>query len=285
MSLTLGTPGNSGQQLRPVSTGAAVDSRIFDTLRGLVAEGRSVVLATVISTSRSVPRRAGAKMLIVDDGRQIGTVGGGEMEARMANEAIGCLTDGQSRLVDYRLVDPNSGDPGVCGGDVTIYLEPYMPPSTIFVIGCGHVGKAVVELASWLGFDVVASDDRSDIAQGLAEELPENSAVDVRPGPLSEVLNNLPLGPRDHAVVVTRNVQVDVANLPLLLATNVGRVGVMGSIRRWDTTRNALLDLGVTEMDLERIVSPIGVEIGAETPEEIALSILAQVVGLRQTPN
>ncbi len=275
--------GDDEPRPRPALTGGTVDPRILDSLHGLVSEGRSVVLATVIATSRSVPRRAGAKMLVVDDGRRIGTVGGGEMEARVADEAAACLADGRSRLLDYRLVDPGAGDPGVCGGDVTIHLEPHMPPSTVLVIGCGHVGRAVVDLAAWLGFHVVATDDRSDVADGLADGLPAGSTVEVRSGDLSEVLAGVRLGPDDHAVVVTRNAQVDVADLPHLLATGVGTIGVMGSLRRWDTTRQALLDGGADEADLARVTSPVGVEIGAETPEEIAVSILAQVVGHRRT--
>ncbi|MEC9425541.1 MAG: XdhC family protein [Actinomycetota bacterium] len=267
---------------RPDLPEGSADPHILDNLRGLLSEGRSVVLATVIATTRSVPRHTGAKMLIVDDGRQIGSIGGGEMESRVLEEAAGCLADRNPRILDYQLLDPNAGDPGVCGGEVTIYLEPHMPPPTLLVIGCGHVGRAVVNLASWLGFHVVANDDRIDVARELADGLPSHSGVQVLPGTLAEVLGGLRLTDNDYGVVVTRNVEVDIQNLPHLLATDVGRVGVMGSRRRWDTTKNSLLDAGVSEADLERVTSPIGIDIGAETPEEIAVSILAQVVDHRR---
>jgi len=267
---------------RPDLPEGSADPHILDNLRGLLSEGRSVVVATVIATTRSVPRHTGAKMLIVDDGRQIGSIGGGEMESRVLEEAAGCLADRNPRILDYQLLDPNAGDPGVCGGEVTIYLEPHMPPPTLLVIGCGHVGRAVVNLASWLGFHVVANDDRIDVARELADGLPSHSGVQVLPGTLAEVLGGLRLTDNDYGVVVTRNVEVDIQNLPHLLATDVGRVGVMGSRRRWDTTKNSLLDAGVSEADLERVTSPIGMDIGAETPEEIAVSILAQVVDHRR---
>ena len=267
---------------RPDLPEGSADPHILDNLRGLLSEGRSVVLATVIATTRSVPRHSGAKMLIVDDGRQIGSIGGGEMESRVLEEAAGCLADRNPRILDYQLLDPNAGDPGVCGGEVTIYLEPHMPPPTLLVIGCGHVGRAVVNLASWLGFHVIANDDRIDVARELADGLPSHSGVQVLPGTLAEVLGGLRLTDNDYGVVVTRNVEVDIQNLPHLLATDVGRVGVMGSRRRWDTTKNSLLDAGVSEADLERVTSPIGMDIGAETPEEIAVSILAQVVDHRR---
>ena len=157
-----------------------------------------------------------------------------------------------------------------------------MPPPTLIVIGCGHVGRAVVSLASWLGFNVIANDDRIDVARELADGLPAHSGVQVLPGTLADVLGDLHLTDNDYGVVVTRNVEVDIQNLPHLLATDVGRVGVMGSRRRWDTTKRSLLDAGVSEADLERVTSPIGMDIGAETPEEIAVSILAQVVDHRR---
>ena len=283
MSPTADIPDDRDPRPRPALLDGAVDPHILNNLRGLLADGQSAVLATIISTTRSVPRRTGAKMLVVDDGRRIGSVGGGEMESRVSEEAVDCLADGCSRLLEYRLVDPGAGDPGICGGEVTIYLEPHMPPPTILVIGCGHVGRAVVDLASWLGFHVVATDDRFDVAEELTEGLPGGSGVVVRPGALADVLVDLRLGADDHAVVVTRNVQIDIENLPHLLATEVGTVGVMGSQRRWDTTRKSLLDAGVSEVNLERVTSPIGIEISAETPEEIAVSILAQVVDRQRT--
>lgn len=250
----------------------ATDPRILDHLGSLLAEGHRVVLATVVATSRSVPRHPGAKMLITGDDLRIGTVGGGEMEARVAAEAKAALADGLSRLLDYRLVDPEDGDPGVCGGEVTIHLEPHMPPATVLVIGCGHVGRAVVDLARWLGYRVVATDDRAE----AAGDIPGADLIVV--GSITEVLEQVALSPRDHAVVVTRNTDLDVANLPHLLATTVGTIGVMGSVRRWKATRSALEDSGMASEDLDRVTSPIGMDLGAETPEEIAVSIMAQIL-------
>ena len=282
-----GLPDDWMSRDRPLLTKGAVDPQILDHLRALLDNGRSAVLATVIATSHSVPRRAGAKMLIADDGSQIGTVGGGEMEARVTDEAATCLANGQARLVEYRLVDPGVGDPGVCGGSVTIHLEPHMPQPTVLVIGCGHVGRAVVDLAQWLGYRVVATDDRLEVAAELADRLSTDStsnAVRVHGGTLRDLLADLQLGPNDYAVAVTRNAQIDVANLPHLLATPVGSIGVMGSLRRWKTTQSALTTAGVEIGDLTRVTSPVGMEIGAETPEEIAVSILAQVVSHRRVP-
>jgi xanthine dehydrogenase accessory factor len=256
----------------------SVSAVLLAELVDALGRGEAVVLATVVASRRSVPRRAGAKMLVYADGRQSGTVGGGEMEARVVAEAVAALTDGTARLLDYALLDPGAGDPGVCGGEVSIYLEPHMPPGTIYVVGCGHVGRAVADLAHWLGFRVVATDDRPELA--TPDALPNADVVVA--GPIEEVLAAAPITADTHVVVVTRNVALDRQILPILLASPARTIGVMGSARRWATTRKELAAAGLAEALIDRAVAPIGLEIGAETPEEIAVSILAEIIGARR---
>lgn len=241
-----------------------------------------VVLATVVRTERSVPRRPGTKMLVFADGRSVGTVGGGEMEARVRAEAAEALVDRRPRMLTYDLIDPSSGDPGVCGGRAEIYLEPHMPQPLLLIVGAGHVGRAVNDLANWLGFRTVVWDDRAEaIDELLAGPGPDPVATDS--GPIAEVLTRHRIDRDASVVLVTRNVALDVELLPPILATGAGYVGLMGSQRRWTTTRAKLAEAGVADPDLDRVTSPIGVEIEAETPEEIALSILAEVVANRRT--
>ncbi len=237
--------------------------------------GRRAALATVVRTDRSVPRRTGASMVIRADGSTNGSVGGGEMEARVVRAALECMRDGVPRLVNYRLIDPASGDPGVCGGEVDVYVEPYMASPTLFIIGAGHVGRAVAELATWSGWAAHVWDDRD----GLTTDLPDGATG--HSADLNEALAST-IDERSAIVIVTRNVSVDVELLPTVLATSARYIGVMGSGRRWSTTRDLLIAKGVTEAALERISTPIGLEIGAETPEEIAISILAEVVREQQ---
>lgn len=241
-----------------------------------VDRGESVVLVTVVHTDRSVPRRAGARMLVFGDGSQRGTIGGGEMESRVLAEAAEALTMGSPRFVSFDLVDPGVGDPGVCGGTVSLYLEPFMPEPDLLIIGCGHVGKAVAELGHWLGFAVTALDDRPELA--TAQQMP--TADEVLPGPLVETIPKAGITSNTHVVLVTRNLAVDLEAVPLILATPARSVGVMGSKRRWSITREKLLEGGVAEAELDRVRSPVGLEISAESPEQIAVSILAEIVQL-----
>lgn len=261
-----------------IGKGVITDHSTMSVLADSISAGRPVVLATVIRTSRSVPRRAGSKMLMWTDGTQVGTIGGGEMESRVRAEATDALNDGRSRVIDYDLLDPATGDPGVCGGTVTIHLEPFMSRPTVVVVGCGHVGRAVVDLAHWLGFRVVALDDRSELAD--PSELPNADVVVV--GSIDDALETAPVDDQTHAVLVTRSVALDLETIPPLLATPVRSIGVMGSIRRWETTSQKLRDAGVSDDALARVTAPIGIEIDAETPEEIALSIMGQIIAERR---
>ena len=241
-----------------------------------VDRGEPVVVATVVDTDRSVPRHAGSKMLVFADRRQVGTIGGGEMEARVIDTAVDVLSSGAPRLMNFDLVDPAAGDPGVCGGTITLYLEPLLPEANIVIVGCGHVGKAVADLAHWLGYRVTAIDDRVELA--TPEQVP--NADEVLAGPIAETLATARITSRTHVVLVTRNLAVDLEAIPAALATPARSIGVMGSTRRWGITSQKLIDAGVAADELERVRSPIGLEISAETPEQIAVSILAEITAL-----
>ena len=216
-------------------------------------------------------------MLIRDDGSRLGTVGGGEMESRVVDVAGEAMADGQPRLLTYRLVDPSTGDPGVCGGEMDVYVEPYMNTASLLIIGAGHVGRAVSELAQWTGWDVHLWDDRPE----QLEEL--DDAVTPHGGELSEVLADIPLDARSAIVMVTRNVPLDVELIPAVVKQPAAYIGLMGSARRWSTTKKLLIDAGCSEDEISRISTPIGLEIGAETPEQIAISIIAEVVRATST--
>jgi xanthine dehydrogenase accessory factor len=263
------------EPLTPVP-GASAGSTILTELLEAVQHRRAVALATIVATDRSVPRRAGSKMLVFAGGRTSGTIGGGEMEARVVAEALEVLVSGKSRKLVYSLVDAAAGDPGVCGGTVELFLEPHMPQPTVYVIGVGHVGQAVVELAIWLGYRVAAWDDRSDLAASVDTSTTE---VEILSGSIHEALATNPIDEHTMVVMTTRNVGLDVEILPPLLASPASFIGIMGSQRRWEITREKLAATGETETNLDRVHSPIGIDINAETPVEIAVSILAEVIG------
>ncbi len=253
------------------------DGSILAELLDAQAKGTPVVLATVVKARGSVPRHAGSKMLVYADGQIRGTIGGGEMESRVIQEALEALADGRPQVMAYSLVDPARGDPGICGGEVEIFIEPYHPPATVLIIGCGHVGRAVAHLASWLGYRVAVNDDREEL---VSEEIVPEADVYL-PGSLAEVMNSFQIHSNTYIVAVTRNVLLDRQILPLLTKTAAPYIGVIGSRRRWEETRRLLREDGLSEEHLNRFHSPIGLELNAETPQEIAVSIMAEITMIR----
>lgn len=257
--------------------GGGQDERVLRELSDAVQNGQPVVLATIVATNRSVPRHAGTKMLVYPDGRLTGTVGGGEMESRVIEEARAAFGSRRPQLLDYALLDPARGDPGVCGGEVQIYLEPYMPAHTILVVGGGHVGRAIVDLADWLGYRTVVIDDRPE--RMTEAEMPNAGHRLV--GSMTDVLADLAVTEDTSVAVVTRSVDKDAEAIPLLLDTPARYIGVMGSERRWREVQSKLAEAGLDPTRLERVHAPIGLDINAETLEEIAVSILSEIIRLR----
>lgn len=250
---------------------------IFEALSEVEKNNSSAALCTVVKSIGSTPRHVGSKMLVYPDGKFIGTVGGGELENRVLRAALESLNDGKSQSLSYTMADPSRGDPGVCGGTVEVFVEPILPTAMIVVIGGGHVGKAVVHLAKWLGFRVAVSDDRAEFCN--PESVP---GADVYyPVPMAELPKQLSVTRQTYLVVTSRGSGIDAAGMPSLLESNAAYIGVIGSKRRWLTTVKALREKGVTEEQIAKVHSPIGLELNAETPEEIAVSILAEILMLR----
>jgi xanthine dehydrogenase accessory factor len=247
---------------------------IYDKIQKLEKSGQSGILCTIVSTQGSTPRREGSKMLVYQDGKSSGTIGGGEMENRVIGEALEALSEGKPRLIKYSMVDPDRGDPGVCGGQLQIYIEPIMPKKTIVIIGGGHVGKAVTHLGKWLGFRVAVCDDRPDVA--TPDSVPE--ADQYYSDPITAIQQEIEITAWNYFVLTTRSVDVDVSILPAILDREPGYIGVIGSRRRWATTRTKLLEIGIPEDKIDLIHSPIGLDLNAETPEEIAVSIIAEIL-------
>jgi len=250
---------------------------IYQALSELEKNNESAALCTVVKSEGSTPRHVGSKMLVYLDGKFIGTVGGGELENRVIKVARESLNNRKSQTLTYTMADPSRGDPGVCGGTVEVFVEPILPPALIVVIGAGHVGKAVVHLAKWLGFRVVLSDDRTEFCN--PEAIPNADAY--YPVPMAELVNQFKVTYQTYFVVTSRGSSVDAAGLPSLLDSEAAYIGVIGSKRRCLTTVKALKEKGVAEEKIARVHSPMGLELNAETPEEIAVSIMAEIMMLK----
>jgi len=254
---------------------------MIENLYRLIAEilerGESAALCTITMSQGSTPRHMGSKMLVYENGDFTGTVGGGELEHRVLDEAWIAITDGKPRLLKYSMTDPERGDPGVCGGQVEVFVEPILPPEKIIVIGGGHVGKAVAHLAKWLGFRVAISDDRTEFC--TPEMNPD--ADEFYPVPMADLPKHVNINRQTYLILTTRGASTDIPGLPALLETRAAYIGVIGSRRRWAMTVKGVKEAGAADAKIARIHSPMGLELNAETPEEIAVSILAEIIMLR----
>jgi xanthine dehydrogenase accessory factor len=252
---------------------------VYQALATAEQQGTPCALATVIQVQGSVPRHTGSKMLIYADQTFVGTVGGGKMEALVIAEGIAVIREGSARITQYTLNDITSGDPGICGGTVQVFIEPIQIAPTLLVIGIGHVGRALAQLGKWAEFRVIACDDRAEYCS--PETLPNMDAyVICKP---HEVAAKVEITPNTYIACVTRGLPVDIDLIPSLLNTPAAYIGLIGSQRRWALTAAALQkERGLTAQQLARIHAPIGLELQAETPKEIAVSIMAEIVMSRR---
>lgn len=258
---------------------------VYSALAELADSNATAALCSVIRTQGSVPRQVGAKMLVYEDGRTVGTVGGGELEARVIARAVALLQERPAgspvplcEVVNIPLVDPSKGDAGVCGGEMDVFVETILAEPTVLVVGCGHVGKEVAALAKWLGFRVAVTDDRVE----LCNETMIPDADVYLPGLIPAALDGFEITDQTFIAAVTRGVKADADALPSLLQSKAPYVGVIGSRRRWTVAIQELRECGVPDEVIRRVHAPIGLEIGADTPREIALSIMAEILAVRK---
>ena len=254
-----------------------MQNSVFHALAELESGNQAGVFCTIVRSQGSTPRGVGSKMIVYPDGSILGTVGGGEVESRVIDEALDSLKSGTPRTLTYSMVDPQRGDPGVCGGQLEVFLEPILPNPTLILIGGGHVGKSVAHLAKWLEFRVVVCDDRPEFCN--RETIP--GADEYYPVTIEELSKKLEITSWTYIVLTTRGSNVDVEGLPFLLESPAAYIGVIGSRRRWELTQQNLINAGIKKEVLTKVHSPIGLELDAETPNEIAVSIMAEILMLR----
>lgn len=252
---------------------------LFGAIDAALAEGRPVALVTIVRAQGSTPQRVGARMLVFEDGAILGTIGGGCYEQDAAGKARLALSTGRSTLAHYDLNDDFAEEQGlVCGGQMDVFIDPLLPVPRVCVVGAGHVGYHVAHLAATVGFAVTVVDDRTAFAD--ANRFPTAERVEVAEIP--DWIASADLTPRDYLVVVTRGHREDLAALRAALSTRAAYVGLIGSKAKIARLYGMLEEEGVSRAVLEAVHAPIGLDIGAVTPQEIAVSIVAEIVAHRR---
>jgi len=260
-----------------------MDGVLFQILSEALHGTGEGVLCTVVEEIGSTPRSMGAKMWVRPDGSILGTIGGGITEHRVVTRALALLQEGGERELYRETLNATEAamDGAACGGSVAVYLEVVGRENDVLVFGAGHVGKAIAQFASLAGFRVTVWDEREEFAN--ADNIPWGRTLAC---PLNEVeARGLPFTSRTYAVIVTRGHSLDAEVVRLLDGKPAAYVGMIGSRRKIAFVRKRLLESGVSREHLDRIYQPVGLPIKAETPEEIAVSVLAEIIAVRRGAN
>jgi len=248
---------------------------IYEEIVRLKRSGEPFILATVIENSGSSPRKAGAKLLLRRDGSMLGSVGGGRVELETVGAAREALQEGSPRTLQF-VLDEEHGF--ACGGAMTVYLEPHGCAPRLVMFGAGHVGKAVAALAKGCGFHVTVVDERVECANSV--EIP--GADELVLATVKDAFELLNLSPDSFVVVATPGHLSDFDAVRGALSTEARFIGLLGSRRKREVLLKTLCDEGYSEQQRARVVTPVGMEICAETPEEIAVSIVGQLIRERR---
>jgi xanthine dehydrogenase accessory factor len=233
---------------------------------------------TVVRAQGSTPQRAGAKMLVFADGRTVGTIGGGCYESDAIGRARSAIQSGQPAFLHFELNDDFAQENGlVCGGRMDIHVDPLLPDPQLYIVGAGHVGFELGRIAAHAGFKIHVIDDREKFAS--AARFP---GANVIVEPIPEWLHRADIAPSAFVVVLTRGHTHDLDAMRALAARDLRYLGLIGSRAKVARIYSMLLEEGLPAECLERIHAPIGFEIGAVTPAEIAISILAELIAVRR---
>ncbi len=253
---------------------------VFAEIAKLRKEGRRGALATIYQVQGSIPSFEGSKILVRDDGSIVGTVGGGCVEAEVWSVAQEVMREEKPRRLHFNLNTQPEYDNGlICGGSLDIFIEPILATPTLYLFGGGHVSLYVSKIATIAGFDTVIIDDRQAFAN--QERFPEATAVHA--GNWEDIFPRLKPNEFSYLVIATRGHKGDLICLRWAITTPARYIGMIGSKRKLIEFYQVLEKEGVPTEKLERVYSPVGLDIGALTPQEIAVAVAAEMIAFRRS--
>lgn len=250
-----------------------MDEKILKQVYESVKNGERVAMATIIEAFGSAPRKSGSMMAVWQDGRILGSVGGGKVEHEVINEAIECIKRGKDSQFEHTLNE--KGDLGMqCGGSVKGFIKVFSSKPKLLIVGGGHIGGNLYKFGKILGFHTVIIDDRKEFANENRFE----EADEIFQGEISEILLNYEIDNNTYIVIVTKGHKQDSNALKTVIARGAAYIGMIGSRSKNIHVMKNLLEEGVSKEDLQNVYAPIGLNISSGTPEEIAFGILSEIL-------
>ena len=257
------------------------DLQLLNTLENYVRKGETVGLAMITRADGSSPGKAGSMMVVTSTGRTYGTVGGGAIEKTVTQQGVKCIEMGKGGSFHYGLNrDPGSLDME-CGGDVDVYIRVFEKKPQLWIIGGGHISKSLYQFSEILNFEVEIFEDREEYAS--KDRFPK--AKNINLGKLEETLSGKSVEGDTYAVVVTRGHRYDQIAVEYLLEKELRYIGMIGSKNKVKTAFQALREKGFSKAQLDRIYAPVGIDLKGPSPEEIALSIMTEIVVIKNKGN
>ncbi|MBZ5578797.1 MAG: XdhC/CoxI family protein [Acidobacteriia bacterium] len=252
---------------------------VYEELVRLRNLGQKCAIATIVEVRGSIPSYESAKILVREDGSMIGTIGGGCVEAEVWTAAREVIETERPKHLTFNLGQDAAYDNGlICGGQLDVFVEPVLPLPRAFIFGAGHISKSLSKVATLAGFGTVVVDNRESFAN--RERFPE--AVDIHAAEYEDVFPTLPINETSYVIIVTRGHRDDMRVLKLALSTSARYISMIGSKRKVINVIRELEKEGVPRSAFERIHAPMGLDIGAISPEEIAISVAAEMIAVRR---
>jgi xanthine dehydrogenase accessory factor len=254
---------------------------IYEEVVRLRRLGQKCALATIVQVNGSIPSYESAKLLVREDGSMLGTIGGGCVEAEVWNVARDVMQNERPRHMNFSLGQDAAYDNGlICGGQLSVFVEPVVPQPRLYVFGAGHISKSISKIATLAGFATVIVDNREAFAN--RERFPE--AGEIFAEEYEDVFPKLPIRDTSYIVIVTRGHRDDMRVMRWAVGTNAKYIAMIGSKRKVIGVVKELEKEGIPREAFERAFAPMGLDIGAITPEEIAVSIVAEMIAMRRAP-
>ena len=255
-----------------------MNEEVFQAVGEALQRGESAALVTIIRTQGSTPQRVGAKMVVFADGRLVGTIGGGCYENDAFWKARQALRTRKPEVARYELSDDIAEESGlICGGQMEVYIEPIEAAPQLYLVGAGHVAYHLARAAVTVGFHVHVLDDREKFAS--AERFPD--AVEIAVDTIPDWLEKVTFPPSAYVVILTRGHRYDLDALRALVPRELRYLGLIGSRAKVARLYEALRGEGLSDEQMQVVHAPVGLDIGAVTPQEIAVSILAELIAVK----
>lgn len=252
---------------------------LYNIIQTAIDKKQVLAVCTIVATKGSTPRKIGAKMLVFKNGEIYGSIGGGNLEKKVIENALKQIELNESKLFKHDLLHQHSM---CCGGTVEIFIEPLCKMDKLYIFGAGHTGKSLAEIASHLDFEIYIIDNRKD----YLDKISSTENINKLNVDFTEVLHSLPFDKNTYIAILTYEHSIDREILAFCLKKQNAYLGMIGSKRKIELTKKNFIESKIaSEAELNKVNMPIGKNINAETPFEIALSILAEIIEIKNNKN